>query len=187
MIIVAPVKACFERRGGLILTEVQKEAVRHRLVVDGHISHEIVGQSVASLASIFGITSSVPPGSRVLIAEVDQIGLSEPFSFEKLCPLLAMYRAPDLKSAIDKAELLVRGSGHTSVIYSTSKENVKVFSSCLKTVRVLVNQPASQGAIGDIYNFHLQPSLTLGCGSWGSNSISLNVGPLEVRFLSPTR
>ncbi|ANQ54688.1 hypothetical protein XJ44_08875 [Thermosipho affectus] len=118
--------------------------------------------------------------TKVLIAEVGKIGSEEPFSYEKLSPTLAMYRARNFEEAVDKAVKLVEfgGMGHTSVLYTDqiNKDRIDYFGSKLKTGRVLINMPSSQGAIGDVYNFKLEPSLTLGCGSWGGNSVSENVG-----------
>jgi acetaldehyde dehydrogenase/alcohol dehydrogenase len=154
--------------------------VRAKVFVDGHLNAEIVGQSVQKLAALFGL-KNVPAGARVIIGEVTKMGKEEVLSEEKLSPILAMYRASDFTDALGKAEYLLMfgGPGHTAALYTNymNKEAQQAFGQTLKAVRLLVNTPASQGAIGDVYNFHLDPSLTLGCGSWGSTSVSSNVAP----------
>ncbi|GAB4813245.1 hypothetical protein N2152v2_000291 [Parachlorella kessleri] len=169
----------FIRRGAYFLTEEDKEKVRKGLFPNGRLNADAVGQNAVKLGEIFGLT--VPPWTKVLIGEVDVIGKEEPLSEEKLCPVLAMYRAPDFKGAVTMADKLINmfGPGHTSVLYTNprNREHIDYFNSIVKTVRVLINTPASHGAIGDLYNFHLDPSLTLGCGSWGSTSVSTNVSP----------
>ncbi|GAX80319.1 hypothetical protein CEUSTIGMA_g7757.t1 [Chlamydomonas eustigma] len=176
------VKAEFTRRGADFLTKEEKARVRSKIVVEGRLNASIVGQSVQKLAQIFGIT--VPPWTRVIIGEIGMIGKEEPLSEEKLCSVLGMYRAADYDSAVDMADRLVRfaGPGHTSVLYTNplNRDHIDRFGSVVKTVRVLINKPASQGAIGDLYNFHLDPSLTLGCGTWGSTSVFSNVGPMNL-------
>jgi acetaldehyde dehydrogenase/alcohol dehydrogenase len=131
---------------------------------------------------MFGLT--VPNGTRVLIGEVSKVGMDEPWSTEKLSPLLAMYRRPTLEAAINTAKELVdfAGAGHTSVLYTnpSNSRGIKLFESTINTCRMLVNTPAAQGGIGDVYNFALDPSLTLGCGSWGDNSVSTNVTPANL-------
>lgn len=174
------VKFEFTRRGAYFLKDEEElNKVRNKIFVNGRLNADIVGQSAQKLAMIFGI--EVPYWAKAIIAEVDIIGKEEPLSEEKLCPVLAMYKAPDFKGAVDMADRLVNlfGPGHTSVLHTNprNREHIDFFNETIKTVRVLVNTPASHGAIGDIYNFHLQPSLTLGCGSWGSTSVSTNVGP----------
>ncbi|HIK44818.1 MAG TPA: iron-containing alcohol dehydrogenase, partial [Leptolyngbyaceae cyanobacterium M65_K2018_010] len=143
---------------------------------------EIVGQPVTRLAELAGI--SLPETSRVIIGEVETIGSEEPFAFEKLSPILAMYRASDFTDAVAKAQALISfgGRGHTAVLYTASgnQEHIRQFESTVETARVLINTPASQGAIGDLFNFRLDPSLTLGCGTWGGNSVSENVGVQHV-------
>lgn len=172
------VKREFIERGAYILSAEEKEKVADVLIVDGGINAEIVGQPARTIARLAGI--NVPEKTKVLIAEVENIGVEEPFSYEKLSPTLAMYRAKDFTEAVDKAVELVRfgGFGHTSVLYTdpVNTERKDYFASRMKTGRILINMPSSQGAIGDIYNFKLEPSLTLGCGSWGGNSVSENVG-----------
>ena len=172
------VKEEFVHRGALILTPAQRKKVGAVILKEGRINAEIVGQPAARIAEMAGV--QVPEGTKVLIGEVKDIGTEEPFAYEKLSPVLALYRAKDAAEAIDKAVALVEfgGIGHTSVLYTDprNEERIRAFGERMKTGRVLVNMPSSQGAIGDIYNFKLEPSLTLGCGSWGGNSISENVG-----------
>ncbi|KRQ86511.1 Aldehyde-alcohol dehydrogenase [Caloramator mitchellensis] len=173
------VKKEFEERGAYFLKGDEVDKVRKIILVNGHINANIVGQSPLKIAEMAEIT--IPEDTRIIIGEVENIGLSEPFSFEKLSPVLAMYRAENFDEALNKAVDLVKhgGFGHTSVLYTDtikSKDRVEKFSAAMKTGRVIINMPASQGAIGDIYNFRLEPSLTLGCGSWGGNSVSENVG-----------
>ena len=172
------VKAEFLKRGAYILTAAEKEKLGKVIMIDGKLNAGIVGQKAATIANMAGI--KVAPETKVLIAEVAKVGKEEPFSAEKLSPVLAMYKAPDFESAAKLAKDLVTfgGNGHTSVLYTdqSKDERVKYFGHLLHTGRVLINCPSSQGAIGDIYNFRLEPSLTLGCGSWGGNSVSENVG-----------
>jgi len=173
------VKAELISRGGFLLEGADKEAVRSKIQVDGHINADIVGQSVENLANIFGI--KVPKGARLLFGEIDTIGNQEPLSTEKLSPILGFYRAKTFEEATKMAVDLITfgGPGHTSVLYTSSlnRRNIEYFQKYMNTVRILINTPASQGAIGDLYNFHLDPSLTLGCGSWGGTSLSSNVAP----------
>jgi acetaldehyde dehydrogenase/alcohol dehydrogenase len=173
------VKAEFGHRGAYILDPEQIEAVRRILLKDGRLNPAIVGQSVQTIAALAGI--QVPEGTKLLIGEVEKVGPEEPFSYEKLAPILALYRANDFHSAVDVAVQLVNfgGRGHTSVLYTdpANRDDIAYFENALQTARVLINTPSSQGAIGDLYNFKLDPSLTLGCGTWGGNSISENVGP----------
>lgn len=173
------VKAEFGHRGAYILDPEQIEAVRRILLKDGRLNPAIVGQSVQTIATLAGI--QVPEGTKLLIGEVEKVGPEEPFSYEKLAPVLALYRANDFHSAVDVAVQLVNfgGRGHTSVLYTdpANRDDIAYFENALQTGRVLINTPSSQGAIGDLYNFKLDPSLTLGCGTWGGNSISENVGP----------
>ncbi|MBE8993980.1 bifunctional acetaldehyde-CoA/alcohol dehydrogenase [Microcystis aeruginosa] len=172
----------FIDRGAYLLSPEEREKVVGILLKDGHINPDIVGQPVEKLAAMAGI--SVPEDTRLLIGEVENIGLEEPFSYEKLSPILAMYRAKDFEDGVKKAEKLVlfAGRGHTAVLYTapSNRENIKRFEDNVQTARVLINTPSSQGAIGDIYNFRLDPSLTLGCGTWGGNSISENVEPTHL-------
>lgn len=173
------VKAEFRHRGAYLLDLEQTEAVRRILLKDGRLNPAIVGQSVQTIAALAGI--QVPEGAKLLIGEVEKVGPEEPFSYEKLAPILALYRAKDFHAAVEVAVQLVNfgGRGHTSVLYTdpANRDDIAYFENALQTARVLINTPSSQGAIGDLYNFKLDPSLTLGCGTWGGNSVSDNVGP----------
>ncbi len=173
------VKAEFSVRGCYFLNDDEKDKVRKTILINGSLNAKIVGQSAYRIAELAGVT--VPDGTKILIGEVESTDLSEEFAHEKLSPVLAMYRASDIGDAFSKAERLIEdgGYGHTSSIYldiKTQQDKLKEFQSRMKTCRILVNTPSSQGGIGDLYNFNLAPSLTLGCGSWGGNSISENVG-----------
>ena len=174
------VKERFASHGGYVLNDAETAAMQDVILKNGGLNADIVGQSAANIAKMAGI--EVHHSTKVLIGEVSNIDQAEAFAHEKLSPLLAMYRANDFEDAMDKAEALVTlgGIGHTSGLYTdqdTQVERVKTFGFRMKTARILINTPASQGGIGDLYNFKLAPSLTLGCGSWGGNSISENVGP----------
>ena len=173
------VKAEFAARGCYFLNPVETEKVRKTIIINGALNARIVGQKASKIASLAGIT--VPEGTKILIGEVESVELSEEFAHEKLSPVLAMYRAKDIHDAFDKAEHLIAdgGYGHTSSIYlnaMTEQAKLNEFAARMKTCRIVVNTPASHGGIGDLYNFKLAPSLTLGCGSWGGNSVSDNVG-----------
>jgi len=172
------VKAEFKSRGAVILDAEQTRKVGEILLKKGKLNADIVGQSAAKIAGLAGI--KVAPNVKVLIGEVSKIDVTEPFAFEKLSPVLALYKAKDFEDAATKASQLVEfgGIGHTAVLYTDPKNEDRVdrYGAKVRTARVLINMPSSQGAIGDIYNFKLEPSLTLGCGSWGGNSISENVG-----------
>ncbi len=173
------VKDEFARRGAYFLNDEEKEKVRKTMIVGGRLNADIVGQEAAKIAELSGF--SVPADTKILIGEVDSVTPEEAFAHEKLSPVLAMYQAADIKDAFSKAEQLIQdgGYGHTSSIYlneATEKDKLTEFSNRMKTCRILVNTPSSQGGIGDLYNFKLTPSLTLGCGSWGGNSVSDNVG-----------
>ncbi|PPS58567.1 bifunctional acetaldehyde-CoA/alcohol dehydrogenase [Pantoea sp. BRM17] len=174
------VRERFASHGGYLLQGHELSAVQNILLNNGALNAAIVGQPACNIAALAGI--SVPPGTKILIGEVSAVDESEPFAHEKLSPTLAMYRAKDYADAVAKAEKLVAmgGIGHTSCLY-TDQDNeagrIHYFGDKMKTARILINTPASQGGIGDLYNFKLAPSLTLGCGSWGGNSISENVGP----------
>ena len=173
------VRAEFANRGCYFLNPMETEKVRKTILINGALNAKIVGQSAWTIASLAGI--KVPEGTKILIGEVESVELSEEFAHEKLSPVLAMYRAKDIADAFNKAEHLIAdgGYGHTSSIYlNTQTEQAKLdeFAARMKTCRILVNTPSSQGGIGDLYNFRLMPSLTLGCGSWGGNSVSENVG-----------
>jgi acetaldehyde dehydrogenase/alcohol dehydrogenase len=170
----------FDRHGGYILKGKELDAVRAIILVNGSVNAKIVGQSATKIAEIAGIT--VPATTKVLIGEVTRAEMDEPFAHEKLSTILALYRAKDFKDGVEIAAKLVAlgGIGHTSVLYTdqdSQKERIAYFGDKMKTARILVNTPSSHGGIGDLYNFSLSPSLTLGCGSWGGNSISENVGP----------
>ncbi|MGP8260576.1 MAG: bifunctional acetaldehyde-CoA/alcohol dehydrogenase [Acidobacteriaceae bacterium] len=170
----------FNRHGGFILDKEQTEAVRRIILVDGAVNGKIVGQAATRIAELAGIT--VPATTKVLIGEVTDATVAEPFAHEKLCTILALYRAKDFKDAVEIASKLVAmgGMGHTSVLFTNQdqqKERIEYFGQRMKTARILINTPSSYGGIGDLYNFSLAPSLTLGCGSWGGNSVSENVGP----------
>lgn len=173
------VKAEFAARGCYFLDPEETEKVRKTIIINGALNAKIVGQSAHRIASLSGV--DVPESTKILIGEVESVELSEEFAHEKLSPVLAMYRADDFEDALAKAEHLIAdgGYGHTSSVYLneiTQKEKLAEFASRMKTCRILVNTPSSQGGIGDLYNFKLAPSLTLGCGSWGGNSVSENVG-----------
>ena len=173
------VKAEFKARGCYFLDPEETERVRKTIIINGALNAKIVGQKAATIAALAGV--KVPDSTKILIGEVESVDLSEEFAHEKLSPVLAMYKAKSFKDALDKAERLIAdgGFGHTSSLYInaiTEKEKMAEFYSRMKTCRVLINTPSSQGGIGDLYNFRLTPSLTLGCGSWGGNSVSENVG-----------
>jgi acetaldehyde dehydrogenase/alcohol dehydrogenase len=173
------VKNEFADRGCYFLNSEETEKVRKTILINGALNAKIVGQKAAKIAELAGVT--VPAGTKVLIGEVESVDISEEFAHEKLSPVLAMYKAEDIRDAFAKAEQLIAdgGFGHTSSIYlnvQTEQEKLAEFQSRMKTCRILVNTPSSQGGIGDLYNFRLAPSLTLGCGSWGGNSVSENVG-----------
>lgn len=173
------VKAEFAKRGCYFLNPEETEKVRKTIIINGSLNAKIVGQTAFKIAALANVT--VPLGTKVLIGEVESVELSEEFAHEKLSPVLAMYKAQDIQDAFAKAEHLIAdgGYGHTSSIYLnvvTEKAKLDEFTARMKTCRILVNTPSSQGGIGDLYNFKLAPSLTLGCGSWGGNSVSENVG-----------
>jgi acetaldehyde dehydrogenase/alcohol dehydrogenase len=173
------VKDEFKNRGCYILNEEETEKVKKTIIINGALNAKIVGQTAFKIAALAGVT--VPETTKILIGEVESVELSEEFAHEKLSPVLAMYKAKDFTEAISKAEHLITdgGYGHTSSVFLnaiTEKDKLNEFSSKMKTCRIIVNTPASHGGIGDLYNFKLTPSLTLGCGSWGGNSVSENVG-----------
>ena len=177
--IYAKVKKEFVDRGCYILKADEIDKVRKTIIINGALNAKIVGQSAHTIAALAGV--DVPETTKILIGEVDSVELSEEFAHEKLSPVLAMYKAKDFGDALSKAEQLIAdgGYGHTSSLYVnpvTEKEKVAEFGSRMKTCRILINTPSSQGCIGDLYKFKLAPSLTLGCGSWGGNSVSDNVG-----------
>ncbi|MBQ7822198.1 MAG: bifunctional acetaldehyde-CoA/alcohol dehydrogenase, partial [Clostridia bacterium] len=173
------VKEEFLKRGCYFLNAEECEKVRKTIIINGALNAKIVGQTAYKIAALSGV--DVPETTKVLIGEVESVDISEEFAHEKLSPVLAMYKAKNINDAFEKAERLVAdgGFGHTSSIYLntvTEQKKLNEFAERMKTCRILVNTPSSQGGIGDIYNFKLAPSLTLGCGSWGGNSVSENVG-----------
>lgn len=177
--IYAKVKKEFSDRGCYFLNKEETERVRKTILINGSLNAKIVGQSAHKIASLAGFET--PENAKILIGEVTSVELSEEFAHEKLSPVLAMYKSKSFTDALDKAEHLVAdgGYGHTSSIYLnalTEKAKISEFAARMKTCRIIVNTPASHGGIGDLYNFKLAPSLTLGCGSWGGNSVSENVG-----------
>ena len=173
------VKEEFIKRGCYILNPDETEKVRKTIIIDDALNAKIVGQSAYTIAKLADI--EVPEETKILIGEVESVELSEEFAHEKLSPVLAMYKATNFEDAMEKAYHLVEeaGIGHTSSLYAnplTAQDKIEKFYSKMRTCRVLLNTPSSQGGIGDIYNFKLAPSLTLGCGTWGGNSVSENVG-----------
>ena len=177
--VYAAAKREFAYRGCYFLAPDELDKVRKTIIINGSLNAKIVGQPAAKIAQLSGV--SVPEGTKILIGEVESVDISEEFAHEKLSPVLAMYHAKSFDDALAKAEQLVAdgGYGHTSSIYLntlTAQDKLERFQARMKTCRVLVNTPSSHGGIGDLYNFKLLPSLTLGCGSWGGNSVSENVG-----------
>ena len=173
------VKQEFQKRGCYFLSPEETEQIRKTILINGALNAKIVGQSAYRIAELAGV--AVPEHTKILIGEVESVDISEEFAHEKLSPVLAMYKAADFQDALDKAEHLIAdgGYGHTSSLYVdtvTGQDKIARFSACMKTCRILINTPSSHGGIGDLYNFKLAPSLTLGCGSWGGNSVSENVG-----------
>ena len=173
------VKKEFQARGCYFLNPEETDKVRKTIIINGALNAKIVGQKAAKIAELAGVT--VPEDTKIIIGEVTSVDISEEFAHEKLSPVLAMYRAKDFEDALDKAEHLIAdgGYGHTASLYVdavTQKAKIDEYTHRMKTCRILVNTPSSQGGIGDLYNFKLAPSLTLGCGSWGGNSVSENVG-----------
>ena len=173
------VKDEFIKRGCYFLNPEETEKVRKTIIINGALNAKIVGQKAVKIAELSGI--NVPNTTKILIGEVESVDISEEFAHEKLSPVLAMYRAKDFNDAVNKACRLIDdgGLGHTSSLYIntiTENEKIEKFYNTMRTCRVLINTPSSQGGIGDLYNFKLTPSLTLGCGSWGGNSVSENVG-----------
>lgn len=169
----------FKDRGCYLLNEEETEKVRKTIIINGALNSKIAGQSAFKIAQLAGV--KVPESAKILIGEVTSVSLDEEFAHEKLSPVLAMYKAKDFDDALDKAAQLVAdgGYGHTASLHinvQTGKEKIDRFAARMKTCRILVNTPSSHGGIGDLYNFKLMPSLTLGCGSWGGNSVSENVG-----------
>ncbi|GHT15296.1 aldehyde-alcohol dehydrogenase [Endomicrobiia bacterium] len=165
-------------RGAYILNEQEKEKIAKTIILKGKLNPAIVGQSACKIADMSGV--KVPSNAKVLVGEVSEISLEEEFAQEKLSPVIAVYMAENFEDAVEKAYRLVElcGAGHTSVLYTDERKQnrINAFAGKLRTGRILINTPSSQGAIGDLYNFKLDPSLTLGCGSWGGNAVSENVG-----------
>ncbi len=177
--VYAKVKKEFKARGCYFLNPEETEKVRKTIIINGALNARIVGQKPVTIAALAGV--DVPESTKILIGEVESVDISEEFAHEKLSPVLAMYKAKDFDDAVAKAEQLIAdgGYGHTSSLYIdevNEREKIDTFASHMKTCRILVNTPSSHGGIGDLYNFKLTPSLTLGCGSWGGNSVSENVG-----------
>ena len=173
------VKEEFTKRGCYFLNEEEIEKVRKTIIINGALNAKIVGQCAAYIAKLSGF--EVPKNTKILIGEVEDVELTEEFAHEKLSPVLAMYKANNFDEAVEKASQLIDdgGLGHTSSLYInqlTETKKQEKFYNAMKTCRILINTPSSQGGIGDLYNFKLAPSLTLGCGSWGGNSVSENVG-----------
>ena len=173
------VRTEFEKRRCHFLDEEEADKVRKTIIINGSLNAKIVGQSAHTIASLSGV--SVPEDTKILIAEVQKVDMTEEFAHEKLSPVLAMYKAENFEDALSKAERLVEdgGIGHTASLYInklSQEEKINKFALRMKACRILINTPSSHGAIGDLYNFKLAPSLTLGCGSWGGNSVSDNVG-----------
>ncbi len=173
------VKKEFIARGCHVCTKAETDKLRNTIIINGALNARIVGQKAVTIAKLAGF--EVPENTKILIGEVKSVDISEEFAHEKLSPVLAMYKAKDFDDAISKAERLVAdgGYGHTSSLYintATQKEKIAKFSEAMKTCRIVINTPSSHGGIGDLYNFGMKPSLTLGCGSWGGNSVSENVG-----------
>ena len=173
------VKKEFAFRGCYLLNDEETEKVRKTILINGSLNAKIVGQSAYKIAQLAGV--EVPEKTKILIGEVSSVELEEEFAHEKLSPVLAMYKSENFEDAIKKAEQLVAdgGYGHTSSLYintTTEKEKINKFAQAMKTCRIVINTPSSHGGIGDLFNFKLAPSLTLGCGSWGGNSVSENVG-----------
>ena len=173
------VKDEFSKRGCYFLNQEELEKVRKTIIINGSLNAKIVGQSAYNIAKLSGV--EVSQETKILIGEVERVDIDEEFAHEKLSPVLAMYKVKSFDEALDKADVLIRdgGFGHTSSIYIndiSEREKLNIFANRMKTCRILVNTPSSHGGIGDVYNFRLEPSLTLGCGSWGGNSVSENVG-----------
>ena len=173
------VKKEFIARGCHVCTKAETDKLRNTILINGALNAKIVGQKAATIAKLAGF--DVPESTKILIGEVKSVDISEEFAHEKLSPVLAMYKAKDFDDAVAKAAQLVAdgGYGHTSSLYintATQKEKIEKFSEAMKTCRIVINTPSSHGGIGDLYNFGMKPSLTLGCGSWGGNSVSENVG-----------
>ena len=170
------VRAEFARRGCYFLKGDELDQVRHTILINGALNAKIVGQSAHTIAALAGV--DVPEETKILIGEVESVELSEEFAHEKLSPVLAMYHAKDFDEALDKTEKLVCDHGHTASLYihPAQKEKIMKHAERMEACRIVINTPSSFGGIGDLYNFKMAPSLTLGCGTWGGNSVSENVG-----------
>ena len=173
------VKNEFMARGCYFLSKEETEKVRKTIIINGALNAKIVGQKAHTIAKLAGV--DVPESTKIIIGEVTSVDITEEFAHEKLSPVLAMYKSKNFEDAVAKAAQLVAdgGYGHTSSLYinaAAEKEKIDIFANAMKTCRILINTPSSHGGIGDLYNFKLAPSLTLGCGSWGGNSVSENVG-----------
>ncbi len=173
------VKAEFIYRGAHFLTKDELNKVRKTIIINGGTNAKVVGQKPVTIAKMAGF--DVPEDTKLLIGEVEKVDISEEFAHEKLCPVLAMYKAESFEEALNKADTLVRdgGFGHTADLYADeilAKDHIDEFADRMKACRILINTPSALGGIGDLYNFRIKPSLTLGCGSWGGNSVSENVG-----------
>mmetsp|Transcript_6122 Transcript_6122/g.15741 ORF Transcript_6122/g.15741 Transcript_6122/m.15741 type:complete len:1021 (-) Transcript_6122:139-3201(-) len=174
-----------EQRGCYILSPEETKKVGEALIVDGHLNADMVGQSAVQLGDIAGI--DVPEGTVALVGQAKEIGMNEPMSFEKLSPIIGMYRAADFTDALDLADKMASfgGEGHTAILYTNARNRQRImeFESRMPTYKILIDQPSAFGAIGDVYNFSLAPSLTLGCGAKGGSSVSTNVGPEHLLHL----
>ncbi len=187
------VKEEFTARGCYFLKDKEIDKVRKTIIINGSLNAKIVGQSAYTIAKLAGV--DVPESTKILIGEVESVELSEEFAHEKLSPVLAMYKVKSFEEALDKADRLIQdgGFGHTSSLYInavTEREKIDIYAERMKACRMLINTPSSHGGIGDLYNFKLAPSLTLGCGSWGGNSVSENVGVkhlLNIKTLAERR
>ena len=187
------VKEEFIKRGCYFLTPEEIEKIRKTIIINGALNAKIVGQKAYTIANLAGI--QVPENTKIILGEVESVDISEEFAHEKLSPVLAMYRAKTFEEAVAKADRLVKdgGIGHTSSLYIDTineKEKIDIFSKVMKTCRILINTPSSHGGIGDLYNFKVPPSLTLGCGSWGGNSVYENIGVkqlLNVKIVAERR
>ncbi len=187
------VKEEFAARGCYFLKDKEIDKVRKTIIINGSLNAKIVGQSAYTIAKLAGV--DVPESTKILIGEVESVDISEEFAHEKLSPVLAMYKAKSFEEALDKADRLIQdgGFGHTSSLYInavTEREKIGIYAERMKACRMLINTPSSHGGIGDLYNFKLAPSLTLGCGSWGGNSVSENVGVkhlLNIKTLAERR
>ena len=168
-----------KKQGAYLLSEAEKKQLATVLLKDGHINPVVVGQSAVKITELANL--SVPADTKLLLAEINEIGVNEPFSYEKLSPILGVYQVKDFKQSVIQAQQLLRftGAGHTAILYTQerNRDRIEQFGLAMQTARILINIPGSQGAIGDIYNFYLEPSLTLGCGSYGKNSVSGNIKP----------